>query len=417
MFPKFKKITLQNGLQIYHIPMNKGSGVISVDVFYNVGSRDEVMGKSGIAHMLEHLNFKSTKNRKAGKFDAIVKGFGGVNNASTGFDYTHYFIKCASSNLEVCLDLYADIMQNLSLKDKEFQPERKVVLEERLWRTDNDPFGYLFFRLYNAAFLYHPYHWTPIGFRKDIENWSIKDIKEFHAKFYQPQNAVLLITGDIGEKAAFDAAKKYFAAVKNKSEIPRLHCTEPAQDGEKLSVIYKNSEAQIVAVAFKIPPFNHTDAAAIKAMDIYLSGGKSSLLQRVLVDEKKLANQINIYDMSAKDENLFIVFAVCNQGVSGEALRDEILALIEKAKKAKISDDDMLKIKNTLSSDLIYSLDSASKVAQMYGSYIVRGDLDALFRLEREIKSLDKNAVKKAMKTYLSLKNSTSIILRKENDE
>ena len=112
MFPKFKKITLQNGLQIYHIPMNKGSGVISVDVFYNVGSHDEVMGKSGIAHMLEHLNFKSTKNRKAGEFDAIVKGFGGVNNASTGFDYTHYFIKCASSNLEVCLDLYADIMQN-----------------------------------------------------------------------------------------------------------------------------------------------------------------------------------------------------------------------------------------------------------------------------------------------------------------
>ena len=170
-----------------------------------------------------------------------------------------------------------------------------------------------------------------------------------------------------------------------------------------------------MGVAFKIPPFNHPDAAAIKAMDIYLSGGKSSLLQRVLVDEKKLANQINIYDMSAKDENLFIVFGVCNQGVSGEALRSEILALIEKAKKAKISDDDMLKIKNTLSSDLIYSLDSASKVAQMYGSYIVRGDLDALFRLEREIKSLDKSAVKKAMKTYLSLKSSTSIILLKEN--
>ena len=225
MFPKFKKITLQNGLQIYHIPMNKGSGVISVDVFYNVGSRDETMGKSGIAHMLEHLNFKSTKNRKAGEFDAIVKGFGGVNNASTGFDYTHYFIKCASSNLEVCLDLYADIMQNLSLKDKEFQPERKVVLEERLWRTDNDPFGYLFFRLYNTAFLYHPYHWTPIGFRKDIENWSIKDIKEFHAKFYQPQNAVLLITGDIGEKAAFDAAKKHFAPVfrSGRNSMPSLH--------------------------------------------------------------------------------------------------------------------------------------------------------------------------------------------------
>ena len=152
MFPKFDKITLENGLEVYAIPVNLGSSVISVDIFYNVGSKDEIMGKSGIAHMLEHMNFKSTKNRKAGEFDKIVKGFGGVNNASTGFDYTHYFIKCSNANLEKSLELYADIMQNLDLQDDEFQPERSVVLEERRWRTDNDPSGYMFFRLNNTAF-------------------------------------------------------------------------------------------------------------------------------------------------------------------------------------------------------------------------------------------------------------------------
>ena len=117
---KFNKFKLENGLEIYHVPVNPGSKVISVDVFYKVGSRNEVMGKSGIAHMLEHLNFKSTKNLRAGEFDEIVKGFGGVNNASTGFDYTHYFIKASNENLDKTLGLFAELMKNLSLKDKNF---------------------------------------------------------------------------------------------------------------------------------------------------------------------------------------------------------------------------------------------------------------------------------------------------------
>lgn len=145
--PQHVTKTLENGLQIVVIPMNNKSDVITTDIFYKVGSGNEIMGKSGIAHMLEHLNFKSTKNLKAGEFDEIVKGFGGVNNASTGFDYTHYFIKSSSKNLSKSLELFAELMQNLRLTDEEFQPERNVVLEERLWRTDNSPIGYLYFRL------------------------------------------------------------------------------------------------------------------------------------------------------------------------------------------------------------------------------------------------------------------------------
>ena len=168
--PKYYTKTLENGLQIVAIPMKNGTNVISTDIFYKVGSRNEKMGKSGIAHMLEHLNFKSTKNLKAGEFDEIVKGFGGVNNASTSFDYTHYYIKSASKNMDKSLELFADLMENLTLKDEEFQPERDVVAEERRWRTDNNPMGYLQFRLFNNAYIYHPYHWTPIGFMSDIQN-------------------------------------------------------------------------------------------------------------------------------------------------------------------------------------------------------------------------------------------------------
>ncbi|MDA3062416.1 MULTISPECIES: M16 family metallopeptidase [unclassified Campylobacter] len=417
MFAKFNKITLENGLAVYHIPVNLGSDVISVDLFYDVGSKDEVMGKSGIAHMLEHLNFKSTKNRKAGEFDAIVKGFGGVNNASTGFDFTHYFIKCERSNLATCLDLYADIMENLKLEESEFLPERNVVLEERLWRTDNDPFGYLFFRLYNSAFVYHPYHWTPIGFRSDIEGWKIEDIREFHAKFYNPNNAALLISGDIDEKSAFELAKKSFSHIKNRCEKSHVCAPEPEQDGARFNLIHKDSHVQIVATAFKIPPFNHADAASINALCDYLGGMKSSLLQRILVDEKKLANQIDVYNLASKHENLMIIFGVCNAGISGEKLRDEIFAILENAKNSQISNDEITKLKNSAKSSLIYSMDSASKVASIYGSYIIRGDLDALFRLQSDIENISAQNLNETMKKYLKFKNSTTLILRKENDE
>ena len=191
--PKHYTKHLDNGLQIVVVPLNNKSGVIETNIFYKVGSRNEVMGKSGIAHMLEHLSFKSTDKLKAGEFDEIVKGFGGVNNASTSFDYTRYFIKSSVENLDKSLELFSELMSNLLLKEDEFEPERNVVAEERLWRTDNSPMGYLYFRFFNTAFVYHPYHWTPIGFMQDIQSWNIDDIRSFYRTYYQPQNAIVLV--------------------------------------------------------------------------------------------------------------------------------------------------------------------------------------------------------------------------------
>ncbi|MBT0606188.1 M16 family metallopeptidase, partial [Campylobacter lari] len=300
----YKKITLENKLEIYTLPVNKKSGVISVDIFYKVGSRNEKMGKSGIAHMLEHLNFKSTKNLKAGEFDEIVKGFGGVDNASTGFDYTHYFIKCSSENLDKSLWLFAELMRNLNLKDDEFQPERNVVLEERRWRTDNNPLGYLYFRLYNHAFLHHPYHWTPIGFFKDIQNWKIEDIQDFHQTFYQPKNAILLVSGDINEDEVFALAKKHFQDIKNTKEIPIVHEKEPEQDGAKRVILHKESDTQLLALAYKIPAFNHEDMPKLCALSELLGNGKSSLISEILIDKLELINEFYAYASENIDENL-----------------------------------------------------------------------------------------------------------------
>ncbi|MBP9491904.1 MAG: insulinase family protein [Sulfurospirillum sp.] len=413
--PSYQTKTLNNGLQIVVIPMHNGSNVITTDIFYKVGSGNEIMGKSGIAHMLEHLNFKSTKNLKAGEFDEIVKGFGGVNNASTGFDYTHYYIKSSSGNLAKSLELFSELMQNLRLSDEEFQPERNVVLEERLWRTDNNPIGYLYFRLFNNAFMYHPYHWTPIGFKDDIKNWTIEDIRSFHSKYYQPNNAIVVVAGDIKAEDVFVNVEKHFGAIKNTHDVLKPHHqVEPLQDGAKRVMLKKESEVEMVAIAYKIPDFKHKDQVALSALSELLSSGKSSRLQRVLVDEKKMVNQIYGYAMQSRDPSVFLFLAVCNPGVKAETVEAEILAIIENLHKVGISERELEKIKINTKADFIHSLESSSELASLYGSYFAKGDITPLIEYEDRINQLKKEDIANVIKTYLVPQTSTTVILRKD---
>lgn len=410
----YDKITLKNKLDVYAFAVNKNSDVISVDIFYKVGSRNEVMGKSGIAHMLEHLNFKSTKNLKAGEFDEIVKGFGGVDNASTGFDYTHYYIKCAKKNLDKALELFAELMANLNLKDEEFQPERNVVLEERRWRTDNNPLGYLYFRLFNHAFMYHPYHWTPIGFFKDIENWNIEDIKEFHSTYYQPKNAILIVSGDIESEEVFKKAKKHFEKIKNTKAIPKIHTKEPKQDGAKRIEIKKNTDTELLGIAYKIPNFKHKDISALNALAELLGSGKSSMINEILVDKLNLINDYYAFVNDSIDENLFIFICNCNPNVKAQKVEKELLKILDKIKLGKISQKALQKIKNNVKSEFIFSLATASAVSNVYGSYLARGDLKPLLDYEKNMERLKVEDLVQCAKKYFTNTNSTTLILRKD---
>ena len=410
----YEKAVLKNKFEVYACPVNQGSGVISVDIFYKVGSRNEKMGKSGLAHMLEHLNFKSTKHLKAGEFDEIVKGFGGVDNASTGFDYTHYFIKCAREHLDKALWLFAEMMANLSLKDEEFQPERAVVLEERRWRTDNSPLGYLYFRLFNNAFLYHPYHWTPIGFFKDIESWKIEDLREFHSVFYQPKNAFLFVSGDISANEVFAAARKHFEGIKNSQKIPKIHEKEPRQDGAKRLVLKKQTDTQMLALAYKIPNFKHKDIPALCALSELLGSGKSSLMQEILVDKLGLINEFYAFCNENIDENLFIFICVCNVGIKAELVEKELLAILQGLKAGKIGERDLQKVKNRVKSDFVFSLNTASALSSIYGDYLAKGDIAPLFEYENRVQALETKHLQAAARKYFREQNSTTIILRKD---
>lgn len=419
--PKYYEETLENGLKVVAIPMDNDSKVITTNIFYNVGSRDEIMGKSGIAHMLEHLNFKSTKNLKTGEFDTIVKGFGGVNNASTGFDYTNYYIKSSNKNLDKSLELYADLMENLTLKDEEFQPERDVVAEERRWRTDNSPMGYLYFKLFNNTFTYHPYHWTPIGFMSDIQNWSIEDIREFHSKFYTPSNAVIVVAGDITKEKVFSTAKKYFTSIKNsntsKNIAKTLHTIEPTQDGEKKIIIHKDSQVEMLAINFHIPNFLNKDQVALSALSELLSSGKSSRLNELLIDKKQMVNTVYAYNMELKDPSVYLILAVCNPGIKASDVAKEIWKEITKIQKDDVKKSELAKIKKNTQSDFIFSLESSSSVASLYGSYLIRGDISPLMNYEENIKNLKTNDISEVAKKYLIKDNSTTVILSKKEDE
>lgn len=406
MLHKFYTHKLKNSLEVIAIPI-KGSNVITSNIFYKVGSRNEILGKTGIAHMLEHMNFKSTKNLQEGEFDEIVKSLGGVDNASTGFDYTHYYIKTSSNYLDKTFELFSEVMENLNLNEDEFERERKVVYEEFLWRVENNPMGYLYFKLFNNTFVYHPYHWTPIGFKEDILNWTIKDIKEFHKTYYQPKNAFLLVAGDIDVDEVFNKANKYFSHIKNKKPLPKFHFKEPPLDGDKLIEIKRKTEVDMVAIAYKIPNFKHKDQVALSAYSEVLSGGKSAILRENLINKKQLVSEVYAYNMELKDEGIFLALAICNPGVNPKKVEKE---LKKEILNTKITKKMLKKIINQTKMDFLTHLESSLDVSNIYGDYFAKGDITPLLEYEENINSLTTKDIEEIKKYF---QNSVTLYLIK----
>ena len=416
--PQHYTKTLDNGLEVVVIPMDNDSGVITTDIYYKVGSRNEVMGKSGMAHMLEHLSFKSTKKLAEGEFDVIVKRHGGVNNAATGFDSTHYFIKTASKNLAMTFDLFAELMQNLKLDDAEFQRERDVVAEERRLRTDNNPMGYMYFRLFNTHYVYHPYHWLPIGFMEDILAWKIDDIRDFYHTYYQPNNAVLVVAGDIKPEQVFEAAQKYFGKIPNHGKVPEVRFKEPKIDGAKRAVLHKESNrVDTVAIAYPIPNFEDEDQVVLSAISYILSHGKSSRFEKTLIQEKHLVNQIYGYNMEMKDPGVFLVMALLTPQSTPERVEKAIREELDKLKAGEVTQAELDKVKINTKAEFIYSLENSSSVAGLYGEYFVKGNIQPLLEYEEKLDKITLKDISRVAKKYFDHNHSTTVILKKNEEK
>ncbi len=415
--PKHYEETLPNGMKVVAIPLHNESGVITSDIYYKVGSQNEILGKTGIAHMLEHMSFKSTKNLAEGEFDAIVKKGGGVDNASTSFDKTHYFIKTATKNLPKTMELFSELMHNLALKDDEFQKERAVVAEERRLRTDNNPMGYLYFRLFNAHFDYHPYHWMPIGFMEDIQSWSIHDVRAFYKKYYQPENAILVVAGDVDKDDVFNQAKRYFGDIKNRSKINDRKIVEPNNDSAKRVELTKQSNrVNTIAIAYSIPNFADKDQVALGVLSQILNGGKSSRFDSELVDKKRYFTTITAYNMELKDPSIFLIIGMLNNKVKPEKGERGILAILDDIKKNGITKDELKRAKINMKADFIYSLESSSSVATLFGNFYAMEDMAPLEDYEDNLDKITADDIKKVANRYFDNSKSTTVILRK-NDE
>ncbi len=416
--PQHHTQTLPNGLRVVVIPMSNHSDVITTNVFYDVGSRDETMGKSGIAHMLEHMNFKSTKNLAEGEFDAIVKRYGGVNNAATGFDYTHYFIQSARRYLDRSLELFAELMAHLNLADEAFQRERDVVAEERRWRTDNSPIGYLYFRLFNTHYTAHSYHWTPIGFMEDIQRWRIEDIRAFHRRFYRPDRAMIVVAGDIDPAEVFASAAHHFGMITSPDSDPcdpllTITPVEPKHDGSRrVEIHHENARNDTLAIAYPIPDFRHEDQVALSVIAELLSSGKSSRLHEAMIRQEPLAHEVYGYNMELKDPGIFLFLAMGNPDVTAATMEATLLREIDRLKTETIASEELEKVLINTRREFVHILESSTSLGDLFGSYLIRGDVTPLLNYEANLDKITPDMIRRVAQRYFDHTVGTTLILR-----
>lgn len=405
-YQNIKEYTLKNGMKVLILEDNS-SPIISLGIWYKVGSRNEITGKTGISHLLEHMMFKGTKRIGSQEFSKIIQRIGGVDNAFTSNDATCYWEVFPKGSLEKILELESDRMQNLVFR--EFEEEKKVVMEERRLRTENSPEGIFWEELYALSYKVHPYKNPVIGWMSDLENINLSDVKEHYKTYYSPNNAVMIIVGDVEEKKAISLVKKYFEKVPPVKNIPEMRIKEPKQMGERRMYIKKEGFSKKLGISFRIPEAGSTDEIPLQILAYILGGDKTSRLYRKIVHEKGLATECFAYSDIRIDPGLFIIVADLKLTSSFEEVLSEILAEIEKIKNEDIEEKELVKAKNQIKASFVYSQQSVLRQNFIIGSFEnLRGWKKILTYLD-EVDKVSKEDIKRVANFYFT-ENSRNIL-------
>lgn len=382
---KIQSRTLPNGLRIV-MAEDHSAPVINFQVWYHVGSKDEKPGRTGFAHLFEHLMFKGSAHVPPEEHSRIIEAVGGFDNAYTADDITVYWETFPSNYLERVIWLEADRMGSLKVDEENFKSEREVVKEERRLRVENPPYGYVFEHLYAAAFKVHPYHHTTIGSMDDLNKAAVADVREFHSTFYRPDNATLVVVGDFNAADALRWAEKYFGGIPRPVRpVPRLNVKEPAQQSEERAVKhYSNTPLPAVVEAYKMPALFTPDSYPLSLASNILSGGESSRLYRKLVYDDRVAAQAAGFGNFTEDPNLFIAFAVMNQGKTVADGEKGIDAILGQMRTQPVDAKELEKAKNQIISNFILGRDSDQERADALGRYAVLGKDPGLINTELE---------------------------------
>ncbi|KAA0972702.1 insulinase family protein [Aureimonas fodinaquatilis] len=378
MASQISSFTLDNGLQVVVIPDHRAP-VVTQMVWYKVGSADEHPGKSGIAHFLEHLMFKGTKTHPAGVFSAAVSDIGGEENAFTSYDYTAYFQRVPVSALEEMMAFEADRMENLVLDDAAVLPERDVILEERRMRVDNDPSSQLSEAMQATIYLNSPYGTPVIGWESEMQGLTREDAIAFYDRYYTPNNATLIVAGDVTLEQVRELAEKTFGQVARRADPgERVRPLEPPSLTDRTVTLADARVTQpSVQTAFVVPSERLAKPGESEALDILadvLGGGTTSRLYRQLVVENPIAADVGAYYQgSSLMEGQFITYGTPRGGAEIEELKAALDGELAKIVADGITEDELAAAKNRVRNALIYQRDSQTSLARRYGVALSTG--------------------------------------------
>jgi predicted Zn-dependent peptidase len=409
--------TLKNGMRVIVLEDHSIPNA-NMYFFWKVGSRNEYPGITGISHFFEHMMFNGAKKYGPKEFDRTMEANGGANNAYTSENVTVYTDWFPSSATEVIFDLEADRIANLNFDDKMIESERGVILSERSTGLENYPLWQLWEQVQGTSFFAHPYRWPVIGYESDIKNWTKQDLETYFHTYYSPGNCVVVITGDISLEKVKALSEKYFEPIATGLPPRKIHTVEPEQDGEKIVEINREVPAPYVMLAYHVPQTNSEDYYALSLLESILSSGNTSRLYKSLVDDRQLAIQVSTDFGYAFDPFLFVIYGICNKGITPNHLEQAMITELDKIIDEGVKPEELQKVKNQKLMEFYRTMETINGKANNIGNYeLFFGDYKKLFSAPQDFAKVTADDIQKVAAKYFTKNNRTVGIMQSSTQE
>jgi len=396
-----QEVVLDNGLKVLLLEDHK-SPAVTFQVWYRVGGRNEKDGKSGLAHFLEHMMFKGTPTTKPEEYSRIIAKNGGRSNAFTSNDVTVYFATMSREKINIELELEADRMANALLGDTYFEPEKKVIQEERRLRTEDNPASALSEVASAVAFTIHPYRRPVVGWMEDILNLTRQDLADFYKLYYAPNNAFIVVVGDFSTDEILPKIKAAFGKIPRGAEPPKVQVTEPEQRGERKVFLKKEAELPFVLQFYRAPNLKSPDSFALDVLSVVLAGGRSSRLHHEMVYQKRLVRGVDAdYSGMSVDPMGFSIYAQLLPGIEPVNVEREMDRLVDKVKTELVSERELQKAKNQIEAAFVFAQDSIYGQAMKIGLYEAAGGWRQMESYLDGMRKVTREDIRRVAKQYL----------------
>lgn len=400
---KFEEYDLPNGLHVI-LHQDNTAPVVTTGVMYHVGSKDEVKGRSGFAHFFEHLLFEGTPNIKRGEWFKIVSANGGQNNANTTSDRTYYYETFPSNNEQLGLWMEAERMRHAVINQIGVDTQREVVKEEKRMRYDNQPYGNLLPAILNNTFTNHPYHSPTIGSMEDLNAAKLDEFLDFYKKHYIPNNATLVVAGDIKPEQTKKWIEEYYGSIPKGDKTTKTYTQDtPITQEKDVTVTDSNIQMPAYLFAYRTPSNKEKDGYVLEMLSSYLSSGKSSVLYKKLIDKEKKALAVQAINLGMEDASIFAFFAIPMGNTTKDVLKSDIDAEVKKVQTELISEEDYQKLQNQFENQFVNSNSSVQGIAaSLATNHVLMGDTNLINKEIEIYRSITREDLRNAAKKYLN---------------